>query len=162
MNKKASFLFLFYVSSFIIDNGHDKISKIDLQGHSFYEQKVMFTRTKEFKANFEEKFKIFLKKDLGIKKVEPKSIWEMSLTEIFNEVNPWGYKEHEICDDELNCLIILYAQKTYKDTVYYIQVLAAKTGYEISEAIAVILLLSSLFALKIIFGYVLSIIIVLI
>ena len=122
----------------------------------------MFTRTKEFKANFEEKFKIFLKKDLGIKKVEPKSIWEMSLTEIFNEVNPWGYKEHEICDDELNCLIILYAQKTYKDTVYYIQVLAAKTGYEISEAIAVILLLSSLFALKIILGYVLSIIIVLI
>ena len=47
---------------FIIDNGHDKASKIDIQGHSSYEQKVMFRRTKEFKANFEKKAQNFLKK----------------------------------------------------------------------------------------------------
>ena len=158
MNNRASFLFAFFVSCFIIHDGHDKV---DFQGHSSYEQKVMFRRTKEFEANFTEKLKIFLKKELGIKKVEPKSVWQMSLKEIFNEVNPWGYRQQEICNDELKCLISLYGVKKYKETVNYIQLLAAKKGYEISETKAVILLLSSLFALKAVFGYVLSFIIVL-
>ena len=56
------------LKQFIVNNEHDKVSKIDLQGHSSYEQKVMFRRTKELKADFTEKLKIFLKKELGIKK----------------------------------------------------------------------------------------------
>ena len=159
MNKRTSVLLVFFVSFFsvIYDENHKKIPEIDLPSLSYKEHKNFLKSIENVKVNMTEKLKVFLKKELGIEQLKPKSLYEMSFEELLNEINPWGHKKEEVCNDNLKCLMGLYTQLKYQELINRIRFFAAKTGYDLSEERILILFLSSLWVLKILTGYVLFI-----
>ena len=160
MNKRASVLLalLMSCSSLVLRNDTKLTVELDDQRYDSVENQKFYTVTNPLKVNVTEKFRLYLKAELGVLNEEPKSFYQLSFYELVNNVNPWGYKNPvDACNDQIICLLQLLIKQKYENVMAYTINSAASYGIQISESIMILLFISALWPLKKLTGFVMAI-----